>query len=269
MKNTDIGASRAELAWNFVRERLYYPATGLIYDHVVSGRVRDFPDAADIRRGYPNPSGYGTGMEDGMLQGAAMLDACLCRHEKTGDPEAAVFARELLRGMLRTAELSADGFIPRAVSPADGVSYYTDSSRDQYTMLFFALHRFLRSALCTEADRAAIARTAEKTARRAERNVRAETGFDLLRADGGPSLVTTMWGDSLGNHERLRLPMLYLVAWEAGGGTHFLELYRAIREEAYAKSRPMCRCWHLYALHQMQASVYVCREADPDAGWAE
>ena len=256
-----------DTAWRFVRDKLFYPPSGLIYDHAVKDRAEEFPSPEEIRRGYPNPCGYTTGMEDGMIHGATMLDACLCRFAKKGDKETAEFARDLLCGMLRTAESAEDGFIPRAVSPIDSKSYYTDSSRDQYTMLFFALHRYLHSPLCTGEDRERIARVTAATAYRAERNVRPETGYDMLRADGGPTLVTTMWGDSLGNHEYLRLPMLYLTAWEAAGDPHFLDLYHAIREKAYEKSLPMTSYWHLYALQQMQASVLICCEADTDPLW--
>jgi hypothetical protein len=76
-----------------------------------------------------------------------------------------------------------------------------------------------------------------------------------------------MWGDTLGNHEYMRLPMLYLLAHESSGDTHWLEKYREIREEAYQKSLPMHKYWALYTLQQMQASIRVCYDIEPDEEW--
>lgn len=142
--------------------------------------------------------------------------------------------------------------MPRAVSVEDGKTHYPDSSRDQYTMFAFAMHRYLTSTLCTPSEKDAIATAAVAIAGRAEKNITPETGYDMLTDDDRPTLVTVMWGDTLGNHEYLRLSMLYLLAYESSGDGYWLNKYSKIREEAYQKSLPMSeRYWALYTLQQM------------------
>ena len=159
--------------------------------------------------------------------------------------------------------------LPRSVILQDGEGHYIDSSRDQYTMFVYGAYRYVHSDICESREREALARVLTGFARRAEQNVTKENGYDLRRDDGGNSLNCVMWGNELGNHEYCRLPAIYLAAWDISGEEHWLELYRKIREEAYRKSLPMTEYWHLYTLQQMQAALYVCREADPDWGWKQ
>lgn len=255
-------------AFRYVEEALFSEKTFLIYDHVLRGRETDFPSAEEIALSYPNPCGYSTGMEDGMINGATTLDACLIRYVLEEDALAAAFAKKIVKGMLDCAfTAKSEGFLPRAVSPLDGKSHYPDSSRDQYTMFAFAMHRYMATPFCTEAERERIAHATSAIARRAERNVTKKNDYDMLTDDGGPSLVTTLWGDSLGNHEYLRLPMLYLVAFEASGDAHWWRKYQEIREIAFGRSLPMGRCWAFYTLQQMQASLLVCHDVDSDEAW--
>ena len=257
-------------AFLYVRDNLFSEKTCLIYDHIVNGREDEFPTPSEIGELYPNPCGYTTGMEDGMISGGTMLDACLLKYERENDPAAAEFSRKLVCGMLNCAESAkTEGFLPRAVSPTDGKSHYPDSSRDQYTMFAFGMHRYLSSDLCTCEEKARISKALTAIARRAEKNVTAENRYDLLTDDRRSTLVTVMWGDTLGNHEYMRLPMFYILAYEASGDIHWLEKYREIRAEAYEKSLPMTSYWSLYTLQQMQVSVRVCYDLDVDDGWRE
>ena len=260
-----------EEAFSYIRDRIFLEKTGLIYDHIVVGREEEFPTVAEISSGFPNPGGHSTGMEDGMINGATMLDACLLKYEKEKDSIAAEFARKLVHGMLNCAfSAKSEGFLPRAVSVEDGVSHYPDSSRDQYTMFAFGMHRYLGSTLCTPEERKSIAKAVVAIARRAEKNIVPETGYDMLTDEGRPTRVTVMWGDTINNHEYLRLPMLYLLAYEASGEVAWLEKYRAYRAEAYEKSLPMQEeYWALYTLQQMQASIRLCYDADPDEEWKQ
>ncbi len=270
MKNLSLIRNRIDEAFGYVIDRLFSEKTGLIYDHIVNGREHEFPSGEEIARSYPNPCGYSTGMEDGMINGATMLDACLIKYEKEGDATSASFARKLVRGMLGCVfSAKSEGYVPRAVSPQDGKSCYPDSSRDQYTMFAFAMHRYLNCPLCSDAEKKDIERAAVSIACRAEKNVTAENKYDMLTDNGGPTLVTVMWGDTLGNHEYLRLPMIYMLAYESSRDAHWLEKYREIRQEAYEKSLPMTGYWALYTLQQMQASILVCHDVDPDEGWRE
>jgi len=253
----------------FVKNKLFSEKTKLIYDRLLAGHEEDFPTPLEIAAGFPNPCGYSTGMEDSILSGSTMLDSCLLRFEKEGDPNAAAFAKELIDGMLRcTAAAKSEGFLPRSVSPADGVSHYPDSSRDQYTLFAFAMHRYLRSELCSKEERQALADTLTAIARRAEKNM-TESSCDMLTDDNRPTLVTLLWGERLGNHEVLRLPMLYLAAFEASGDRHWLKKYRELRGEAFSRCLPMGEYWALYTLQQMQASILLCYEADPDYEWQQ
>lgn len=257
-----------DLAWSFVRDRLFYEKTNLIYDHVLDD-LSYFPTPEDAAASFPNPCGYGTGMEDSMINGASMLLACIGRQKREESAAAEALAHRLVKGILDCRETAKSyGFLPRSVTPLDGKSHYIDSSRDQYTLCVYAMHVYLSSELVTDAERARIADMLVAFAARAKRNVTPENGYDLLREDGLPTLCTVMWGEDLGNHEMMRLPMLYLAAWEASGDAHWLELYRGIREEALDRSLPMMgRYSHLYTLQQMQMSVRLCYDLDPDASY--
>lgn len=253
-------------AWNHIAKRLLHEKTNLIYDHIL--KDSDFPTPEETRLSYPNPCGYGTDMEDSMINAGTMLDACLILCETQKDSEAEKISHRLVDGMVKCADSAyTEGFLPRSVTPIDGKSHYINSSIDQYTLFVFGAHRYINSYLCTNEERRNLSRILESFAKRAEKNITKENNYDMLRDDGGKSHVTTFWGENLGNHEYLRLPMIYLAAWEAGGNEHWLEAYRKIRSEAYEKSLPMSSYWHLYALQQMQASVRLCYDADPDEGW--
>ena len=269
---TDLSSMKQniDIAFDFVRSRLFFEKTGLIYDHVIVGREKDFPTSEECTNVFPNPCGYSTGMEDGMINGATMLDACLLRYDAEQDPIATEFAKQLVCGMLNCASAAAsEGFLPRAVSPEDSKSHYPDSSRDQYTMFAFGMHRYLNSPLCQPDIRNKIADIAVSFAMRAERNVTSSTSYDMLDDNGKATLVTTLWGENLGNHEYLRLPMLYLLAFESSGNTYWWERYLDLREKAYQKSLPMGNYWALYTLQQMQASARLCYDIDPESEWKE
>ncbi len=257
-------------ALDYVRTELFLPTTSMLCDFRHKSDLSALPMPDECARNFPNPAGYATGIEDCTLAGGSMLDGCVSFYERTGDARAAELAERLCEGLLRCAESAADpGFVPRGLCPADGTSHYMDSSRDQYTLFAFGLHRYRNSGLCSDAHRERIAKAARAVAERLERNVTPENGYDMLREDGGRGLVSGMWGDSLGNHETMRLPMLYLFAHETTGDARFLEFYRGLREEALERCLPMTGYWALYTLHQMQSSLRLCWDADPDEAWRE
>lgn len=255
----------------FIKDLLFLEKTGLIYDHIIKDREEEFPTAAEIASAFPNPCGYATGMEDGMINGGTMLDACLIKYKNENDNSAAEFARKLFNGMLNCAfKAKSEGFLPRGVSPEDGCSHYFDSSRDQYTMFAFAMHRYLNSDLCSPEDRERIKNAAVSIARRAERNVTEKTKYDMLTADGKTTLVTKLWGDDLSNHEYFRLPMLYLLVFESSGDEYWFNKYIALRDKAFEKSLPMQKeYWALYSLQQMQCSILLCHDVEIDVKWKE
>jgi len=259
---------RMNAALSYIRENLYFPGTHLLYDAAVDN-LRNLPTAEEAESCFPNPCGYGTDMEDSMIHGGTLCEGLLTLYEKTGKREYADFALDLLEGLLRCAESARDpGFIPRSLCP-DGVSHYPDSSRDQYTLFAFACLRMFLSPVTPESMKRRIRTALVNVANRAERLITPENGFDLPREDGLPSLVSAMWGGKMGNHEIFRLPMLYLAAWKVSGNGHFLFLYKQYRAEAYRRCLPMTNYWHLYAVQQMQASLWVAAQVDPEEAWRE
>ena len=251
-----------EKLFGFVKDKLMCSSTNLIYDHSISGGADDFPNADDCKKSFPNPCGWGTGMEDSMLAGGTMLEACVDLRESLDNADD--FIKKTADGMLRCSEAAlSEGFIPRSVCMSDGRSHYVDSSRDQYTLFIYGLHKYLRSGICSCDDRARIKRAAEAVARRANKNVTRENGYDMLRDDGEKSIATVMWGN-LENHEFMRLAMIYLFAYEAGGDKKWLFEYEKIFYKSIENSLPMKSYWHLYAIHQMQASLRLCYESDTD-----
>ncbi len=257
-------------AWRYVRDFLFYEKTELIYDRKIED-LNYFPTPEQISRQYPNPCGYGTGMEDSMINGSSMLLACIGRCLEFDCPEARTLAHRLVLGILKCQSTArSHGFLPRSVSPADGVSHYIDSSRDQYTLVVFAMHKFLSSGLATDKERIDISKMLTAFAERAEKNATPENGFDMLREDGGASRANVMWGKTLGNHEWLRLPMIYLSAYKVNGDRKWLSLYEHIRREACESSLPMTGSyWHLYSMQQMQMSARLLYDLEDSDEWRE
>ena len=60
-----------EQAWQVTWTRFYRPETHLFYDYLSSyepgKELGHLPTAAEVQRQFPNPCGYSTGMEDGMI----------------------------------------------------------------------------------------------------------------------------------------------------------------------------------------------------------
>ena len=258
---------QAQLAYEYIKNRVFNPKTRLIYDHAHACDMAHFPTAEEVAAIYPNPCGYAVGMEDGMINGGTMVDACLLRYEKTGDDSACDFARQLVWGMLDcVACAKSEGFVPRGVTPTDEKSCYPDSSIDQYTMFVFGMIRFFESGLATDAEKERIKNAIVSVAKRAEKNPTAENDYDLLRDDGGKSIVSRIWGEKRGNHEMLRLPMIFAAAYGLSEDRHWLSKYEEIIDVGIERSLPMTEYFHMYCLQQMQASVFVCRKYDPDDG---
>ena len=119
--------------------------------------------------------------------------------------------------------------------------------------------------LASTEEREQIGRMLVSFAERAEQNVTPENGYDMLREDGLSTVCNVMWGNTLGNHEWLRLPMIYLAAWYVSCDVRWMEHYLRICDEAIKRSLPMTgRYWHLYTLQQMQMSARLCCDLDED-----
>ena len=118
-------------ALSFIYNRFYCKDTKLIYDFLIDdgNAFHHLPSPEEINRQYPNPCGWGVGMEDSVLNGGSLIDALVGHYEVTKDEWAKDFARELFEGMRLCATVSNNkGFIARSVSPIDKASYYINSS---------------------------------------------------------------------------------------------------------------------------------------------
>lgn len=256
-----------ERTWQFVWEKLFDERTGMFYNHLVGdgpdAATKYLPDPEIIRLLIPNPAGYGTGMEDCMLNAGIMMDAVISRYEATGDESMRSFAAKVYRGMELGATVSHQkGFLPRGVSPADCRSHYIDTSRDQYTNWFYGAWRFYFSSLSNNAQKESIRRCLTAMAEKFEAEVIPENNWNFLREDGRIGVVGQMWGN-IHPHEYLRLPMLYLLTWKTTGDPHWQEQYMRYRDEAVEKTLSYVPCsGPTYAALQLQFSMRMVYELE-------
>lgn len=256
-------------AWSYLLDRFFCEKTALFYDCLIddTGKAYDhLPSLDDIHRDEPNPNGWGTGMEDSVLSGGSVMDALVGAYAVSKDAGIKPLIDKIFSGMMRCADAAAtQGFIARSVSPVDGISHYSNSSRDQYTHWVYAAVRLWDSPLCDEGQRAQIRRVLRDIACKCERDVTPENDYSLLRDDGKVGLVCTMWGDTVGPHERLRLPMFYVAAYHVTGEAHWREKYLSYRDTALRQSHgyeyetSLC-----YSVLQMQYSLRLCYDLDDD-----
>ena len=78
-----------ERAREVIWSRFYLPSVQTFGDYLSSyeaGREQaHLPKAEEVKRQYPNPCGYSTGMEDGAILGGAMLSVLCDRFAVTHD----------------------------------------------------------------------------------------------------------------------------------------------------------------------------------------
>ena len=255
---------------DFLWNRLYCPETSLFYDHLSpDGSFSSaLPTPEELALDIPNPCGWGTGMEDAMMIAGILLEAVIRRFQVSGNTALCEEARRIFAGMVKCATIGkTPGFLVRCISPADGKSHYSNSSRDQYTHFVFSSLLYFRSELSSPEERADIVRFLTGFAERALANVTEENSYDLLRDDGKVGMVTAMRGPTVWPHEAARLAMFYAGAWAVSGDEKWLRIYREHRDEAIegsAKLKTDPRPVQVFALYQMQLSLEVLRSADPD-----
>lgn len=258
-------------AWELLRTRLFCEKTNLVYDslssHAPAHRFDHIPYPEEVARHAPNPAGWGTGMEDSMLNAGSVLEACILRArlEPEHRTEALDFARRIISGMEACATVhGTPGFVARSICPRDGKSCYINSSRDQFTLFVYGLWRFFHSEFATAEERGRIARLLAEVATYTERAVRPENGNNLLRLDGRPALVSQML--EIEAHEAFRLPMFYLAAWDVTREPHWRELYCRYAPHALEETLAMDRrkSWWNLQLVQMQLSLALAEAVDDD-----
>lgn len=261
--------SKAQEAWDAVFRRHFCPKTNLLYEFCIdedSDAWHHLPKPEQIRKNIPNPCGWGTGMEDSVMNGHMALDALMWAREGSEEWDPKPLTDRLWEGLFHCR--MPDGFVARSLSPEDGESHYIESSRDQYTHWVAAGVRYYRSALCTDEQNRRIREGIVAIAERCERQVTAENGFELLREDGSAGKVCRMWGE-LGIHEWCRLPMIYLAAWHVTGDEKWKRKYLPLREEMARYFTDDLPPYRTYCYLQMQYALFTIYRLDGDEAFRE
>ena len=189
-------------ALRFILDRFFCDETNLIYDFLIDegNAWHHLPKPEDINKQRPNPCGWGTGMEDCVLNGGSVLDGIVAEYSVTKNPKLKALSDKILKGMMLCATVSEDsGFVARGGSPFDGKSYYINSSRDQYTHWVYGAVRLFASPLSDEAQKEEIKKVIVAIAEKCLREVTPENDYNMLRADGKIGMVNKMWGDIWGS----------------------------------------------------------------------
>lgn len=268
--------AKAEEAWRVSWARFFDARTNLFYDRLCSNdparRWEFLPTPEEIARQYPNPNGWGTGMEDCAISGGVMMSMVCDRYAATGDAGLRPFARKVFAGLVLLGTLGkSEGFVIRGVHPVDGRSHYCESSRDQYTWHAYGLWRYGRSPMADAADKAKAASVLAAICRRMERNVVAKNDYHLGRDDGTfDGLVDKMWQNAA--HEVARMPMIYAMAADLTGDPHWRAMALKFAPEA-AELSIGDSTKIPYALLQQQVSLEALYELEQSpklkARWLE
>ena len=267
-------------------ERFFWPETSLFYDYRTGegpeGLVGCLPTPEEIAANKPCATGWGSGMEDSVLNGGPFLVSAIDRWEVTGEREAMDDARKVFRGLSGMANAGGvEGFLARSISPKDGKSFYPNSSRDQYTLFVYAIWRYLHSGLSTDDERESCRKMLIGVARFMERTVTKESGWKFANVDGRPGMVAQMWTDRPGvrtgsnggtddfgglcSHEALRLPMIYAAAFDASGDVHWREQELKYADDGLKMAEGRWSETGLgYALFQAQVSHRLLWELERD-----
>lgn len=228
-------------AWINAWTKFYSSSTHLFYDYISSYEknksLSHLPTIEEVKKQYPNPCGYGTGMEDCMILTGTMLETVVDRYDITKDNSLKLLASELLDGISKAALIKeASGFVARGICIEDCRSYYINSSRDQYTHCVYGLWKYYNSSICSFSDRERIKLILSKIADRMIKNVNSKNKYDSLRADDklDPLGISRMW--NVEPHEAARLPMIYAAAWNVTGKKIYYESYRKYIYDAIEQS---------------------------------
>ena len=263
------GAQNIEQAWDMVWSRFYLPKVQTFGDYLSSyekGKEQaHLPTADEVKRQYPNPCGYSTGMEDGAILGGAMLSVLCDRFEVTKDESLREKAAGVFAGLQRCVTVhGVKGFVARNVCPEDGTSTYINSSRDQVTHFVHGLWQYYHSPLADEGARQQIRVILADVAERMIAFVMPENDFDFCRSDATrcPLGICRMW--KVQAHEAARLPMIYAAAWDVTKSDRYREQWRKYAATAIEQSANPGENKPAYALLQMQCSLELLHALEPD-----
>jgi hypothetical protein len=248
----------------------FNPEMRLIYDYrrnLSPGRGQDhLPTPEEIAARLPNPCGWGSGMEDSVINGGVCLEMLVDRYHVTKDPASAELARTVFQGLRACATIhQVKGFVARSISPRDGRSCYPESSRDQYTHFGHGLWVYYNSGMASEGEKNQIRELLVDVALHLQKHITPENDFTIPRCDGKlpRSSVCKMW--EVNPHEAARLPMLYAAAYAVSGDQHWFQMYRKYASEAAKQSLQLhLRKYHAFALLQMQSSLHLLYEVEQE-----
>lgn len=266
----DDASTNIEQAWDVTWNRFYLPKVQTFGDYLSSyekGKEQShLPTAEEVKRQYPNPCGYSTGMEDGAILGGAMLSLLCDRFAVTKDESLREKAAAVFQGLQRCVTVhGVRGFVARNLCPEDARSTYINSSRDQVTHLAHGLWQYYHSPLPDEAAKKQIQSVLADVAERMIEFVTPENDYDFCRADGQrcPLGICRMW--NVQPHEAARLPMIYAAAWDVTRNERYREQWRKYAADAIEQSANPGEQKPAYALLQMQCSLEVLHALEPDA----
>ena len=261
--------AKVEQAWDAAWNRFFQKDVHTFADYLSTyepgKELAHLPTAEEVRRQYPNPCGYGTGMEDGMILGGAMLSVIADRYAVTGEESLHSSIESCFRGVQLCATVhGVPGFLARNVCAEDGESTYINSSRDQYTHGVHGLWKYYHSPLADDVVKAEISSILAAVADRMIQFVTPENDYDFCRADGQrcPLGICRMW--NVQAHEAARLPMIYAAAWDVTKNKKYHDLWRKYVAAAIAQSADPSPNSPVYALLQMQCSLELLHTLEPE-----
>ena len=284
IKNIEFLEQQIQTGWDFVMNKLYHPDTHMIYDYLTKetaeDSAEDYPTPEEIALSSPNPCGWGTGMEDTTLNLSSMIEAMIARYSLTKEPKVKEQLQLLYEGLVKNGTAAEPGFIARSICAVDGVSVYMDSSKDQYTNWVYAAHRLLRSECIHDEQKNVLKEILVNIAKKLDRDLNSEYKGYLCRLDGKPGIVSEMDSEKLEPHEILRMPMLYMAAYEASGDPHWYQKYRERREELLSRTEATYtiekitsiakgRWGYNYIYYQAQYSMRLLYDTEPDEAYRE
>lgn len=262
--------SQMNQAWDVTWSRFFLKSVNTFGDYLSSyesGKEQShLPSAEEVKRQYPNPCGYSTGMEDGMILNGAMLSILADRYAVTKEESLKAQAAAVFSGMRLCATVhGVPGFVARNVCPEDGKSVYFNSSRDQVTHFVHGLWKYYHSPLADDAAKAEIKTILAQVADRMIKFVIPENDYDFCRADGQRCWlgICRMW--NVQAHEAARLPMIYAAAWDVTHDERYRTEWRRYTKDAVDQSAQPDPHKPAYALLQMQCSLELLLELEPEA----
>lgn len=251
-------------------EKLFCEKTSLFYDRICDEQnpFAHLPTPEEISKQFPNPCGWGTGMEDCSINAGHMLEILTLQH-KIFNIDVTDSTTKVINGIsLCESVHGKHGFLVRGVSPFDKKSCYFNSSRDQVTMVVGGLFDIFNNInTLSDENRTQIQKILFDIATYTNKTITKENNYSYLRLDGGKAIVSKLWDCDV--HEMLRLPMIYAAAGEICGSEYFKQQAINIIEEGLVASEQFDKekyFWD-FPLIQMQLSLDILRNCCHLEAW--